>query len=66
MKKEQQSPKEARRGFLRLASLGAVASGVAAVTGSAEAKTAEAGKEIRGRGYRVTEHVRKAYELARF
>ena len=66
MKKDQNSSIEARRSFLKLASVGAVASGVAAVAGSEKAEASETGAETASRGYRATEHVRKVYDLARF
>lgn len=55
-----------RRQFLKLAGLGAGTAGGAAalaVTGEAKAATAEAAPSS---GYRLTDHVRKAYETARF
>lgn len=58
-----------RRGFLRGAGLGAGAAGVAAVSLTAVASTgtaSEADPKRRAAGYRETEHVRRAYELARF
>ncbi|WP_321341577.1 twin-arginine translocation signal domain-containing protein [Breoghania sp.] len=54
-----------RRGFLKLASLGTLAGGAAALTG-AEAGAAEIAEEGRPGGYRLTEHVKRAYETARF
>lgn len=51
-----------RRDFLKLAGLGALASGATVVAGGAEA--AEAAPE--GSGYRETDHVKKVYETARF
>jgi hypothetical protein len=65
MKKEQKAGAAKRREFLKLAGLGSVT----AVAGAASvAAPAEAKEELsaRGAGYRETEHVRKAYELARF
>ncbi|MCI0429730.1 MAG: twin-arginine translocation signal domain-containing protein [Rhodospirillales bacterium] len=54
-----------RRGFLKLAGVGALAGGAAALgaTKKAEAKAAEAPS---GRGYRETDHVRTYYRTARF
>lgn len=55
-----------RRGFLKLAGLGAAASvGALAtqLTGKAEAKPTVGGKEVL---YRETDHVKTAYETARF
>jgi hypothetical protein len=54
-----------RRDFLKLAGVGAVAGGVALVSGgeSAEASTAA----VQGKGlYKQTNHVRTYYDLARF
>jgi hypothetical protein len=65
MKKEQKAGAAKRREFLKLAGLGSVT----AVAGAASvAAPAEAKEELSARaaGYRETEHVRKAYELARF
>lgn len=59
-----------RRAFLRLAGVGASAAGsVAAVAGARPAQAAavvEAAPEAPAPGYRETEHVKKAYEVARF
>jgi nitrous oxide reductase len=67
---EQTKPRGGRRDFLRLAGLGGVAAGAAALAGGApEAAAAEAGAagpRRGGTGYRETEHVRRYYELARF
>ena len=52
-----------RRDFLKMASLGTVASGAAIVTGSAQADELE---EETGSGYRETAHVKTYYELAKF
>lgn len=52
-----------RRSFLKLAGLGAVASGAALVTGEAEAVEAD---KATGSGYRETEHVKTFYDTARF
>ena len=52
-----------RRGFLKLAGLGAVASGATLVAGS------QAKADVRSptsAGYRETEHVKRFYETARF
>lgn len=54
-----------RRGFLKLAGLGTLAGGTAVVSGaSGSAEAAE--PEGRAGGYRLTDHVRRAYETARF
>lgn len=55
-----------RRNFLKLASLGAVASTVTAVSGKAAEATEVVETTGREGGYRETPHVRKYYELARF
>ena len=52
-----------RRGFLKLASLGSVATGAALVIGD-EAEAAPV--ETASGGYRETEHVRTYYAHARF
>jgi hypothetical protein len=65
MRQEQDRRERGRRGFLRLAGLGAGAAVAAAVAGR-EAQAALAEPEVRGQGYRETAHVRKYYELARF
>jgi hypothetical protein len=52
-----------RRNFLKLAALGTLAGGATVVTGGAQA--AVSGTDS-GSGYRETDHVKKAYETARF
>lgn len=52
-----------RRNFLKLAGLGTLASSAALVTGEA---AAAANPAEGATGYRETDHVRKAYETARF
>jgi hypothetical protein len=66
MRRDQKEAKPAaRRDFLKLASLGAVAGTVAAAAGAE--RTAEAAEsQPGGKGYRETAHVKKVYELARF
>ncbi len=58
----------ARRDFFRMAGLGAGAAGAAAVV--MKATGAAAGERATDRpsksGYRVTDHVKKFYDLARF
>jgi len=54
-----------RRDFLKLAGVGAVAGGAAALGASKKAK-AEAAERPATRGYRETDHVRKFYRTARF
>lgn len=65
MKQDSRRNGQGRRDFLKLAGLGAVA-GTAAAAGAALPVRAEEAGGRKGAGYRVTEHVRKAYELARF
>ena len=66
MASDQDSKAAARRRFLKLASLGAVAGTVAAAAGTRESEAAAVEPEQGGKGYRETEHVKKVYELARF
>ncbi len=66
MSSDQDTKAGGRRQFLKLASLGAVAGTVAAVTGKGERTAQAAEPEPQGRGYRETAHVKKVYELARF
>ncbi len=65
MQREERRSGQGRRGFLKLAGLGAVVGTVAAATGTKPAQ-ALAAEGDRGAGYRLTEHVKKAYALARF
>ena len=53
-----------RRGFLKLAGIGAVAGGTALVTGAATSAAEETGTS--DRLYRETDHVRTFYDTARF
>jgi hypothetical protein len=53
-----------RRGFLRLAALGAVGGGASVASGVATAGASEK-PEAKGQLYRETEHIKKYYELAR-
>jgi hypothetical protein len=57
-----------RRGFLKLASIGTVASGAALLTGeAATAKEADAETTAEGSGgYKETKHVKTFYDSARF
>ncbi len=65
MRREKRASGQGRREFLKLAGLGAVVGTVAAVAGERPAEAAgSAGAPASG--YRLTEHVKKAYELARF
>ena len=63
--KKDKVSKSDRRDFLKLAGIGAVAGGAAALGGAKKAEAAEADAPA-GRGYRETEHVRKFYRSARF
>ena len=54
-----------RRNFLKLASVGAVLGGAAAVTGAETAQAAEDKARDEGR-YHESEHVRRYYDLARY
>lgn len=53
-----------RRNFLKMASVGTLVGGAAAVTGA----SAQASEELKvnGSGYRESDHVKKVYELSRF
>lgn len=57
--------RDSRRDFLRLASLGAAAGGVAAATGASAAETVEAPAEGEA-GYRKTAHVAAYLDSCRF
>ncbi|MBO0345045.1 twin-arginine translocation signal domain-containing protein [Roseibium limicola] len=59
------SPNEGsdRRGFLKLAGLGTLASGATLVAGEAVATEVQSETAV---GYRETDHVKKVYETARF
>lgn len=65
MKQKQQAKQVARRDLLKLASLGGVAAGAAAMTASRDAEAATDPSK-NSSGYRETAHVRKYYELAKF
>ena len=54
-----------RRDFLKLAGVGAVAGGAAAL-GATKKTEAAAAEAPPSRGYRETDHVRKFYRTARF
>ena len=64
MSEKKSKPRETRRDFLKLAGVGTLAAGAAAVAGKpAQADSAEqAGTD----GYRETRHVKTYYDLARF
>ncbi len=64
MKESKKTVDKDRRSFLKLAGVGAVASGAAlATTGKSAEAREESGKEGH---YRETEHVKTYYDLARF
>lgn len=65
-KLRQEHAGSARRGFLKLAGLGAAAGSVGLVARGAPAVATEAVGTAAPRGYRETPHVKKVYELARF
>ncbi|MEJ8474123.1 twin-arginine translocation signal domain-containing protein [Roseibium algae] len=60
--KKTQDPAD-RRNFLKLAGLGTLAGGATIVSGGAQAAVSS---DDAGAGYRETDHVKKAYETARF
>lgn len=66
MSQETNQMREDRRSFLKLAGLGGLAAGAAALAAGAPepAQASEAGPATAG--YRETAHVRKFYETARF
>lgn len=75
MAEKLENMKADRRGFLKVAGMGAVASGAALISGNANAaedKAAQAqGKQSgddpkNGAGYQETEHVNTYYKSARF
>ncbi len=53
-----------RRGFLKLAGLGTVTGGAAVVTGG-KVEAADVA-DTKSSGYRLTDHVKRVYETARF
>jgi anaerobic selenocysteine-containing dehydrogenase len=63
---DQDGKAAARRQFLKLASLGAVAGTAAAAASLLPSPTTAAAPEPEGKGYRETAHVKRVYELARF
>ena len=63
MSEDKSKLRESRRDFLKMAGVGTVAAGAAAVA----AKPAKADADAQGKaGYRETKHVKTYYELARF
>jgi hypothetical protein len=65
MRQEKERIGSDRRSFLKLASVGAVLGGAAAVAGPEAAQAAEDKARDEGR-YRETEQIKKYYDLARF
>ncbi len=65
MSKEVQAT-SGRRDFIRLAGLGVAAGSVGLAAGIAPAAAAVPVAEVARPGYRETDHVKKAYEVARF
>ena len=63
---KQDKPGNGRRDFIKLASLGAAAGSVGLVATVAPAMATEAMPASAKPGYRETDHVKKAYEVARF
>ena len=63
--KKQHAAGDGRRDFLRLATVGALSTGVAAVVTTREAEASTV-RQDGSRGYQETDHVKKSYELARF
>jgi anaerobic selenocysteine-containing dehydrogenase len=70
MSKDQRKPGKnktaQRRDFLKLAGLGTLAGAAAAAGGTPRKAVAATAKPATDAGYRETDHVKKAYELARF
>jgi hypothetical protein len=64
MKQDQDRSKTDRRSFLKLAGLGTV--GTVAAAASTVSATAAESKPKSDSAYRETDHVRRAYDLARF
>lgn len=65
MKTRTEKQRVARRDLLKIAGLGGVAGAAAIASSSGKAEAASA-KDVKGSGYRETEHVRTYYELAKF
>ncbi|MDX1541879.1 MAG: twin-arginine translocation signal domain-containing protein [Geminicoccaceae bacterium] len=65
MRQDQETKAAKRRDFLKLAGVGAAGGAATAAGALTQPVEAAAVSEPRS-GYRETEHVRKAYELARF
>lgn len=65
MKTRKDTQQVARRDLLKMAGLGGVA-GAAAIATSAGKAEAATEADVKGSGYRETEHVRTYYDLAKF
>ena len=65
MKQEKDQAATSRRNFLKLSTLGAAATGAAAVMPTGVAQASDQPAEG-NRLYRETEHVKRVYDLARF
>ena len=65
MKEKCDRAKADRRGFLKLAGVGAVTGGVALVSGKGVAEASTTADDT-GRLYKETDHIKTYYELARF
>jgi FtsP/CotA-like multicopper oxidase with cupredoxin domain len=65
MSKTKAAKSAARRDFLKIAGLSAVA-GVAVASAGSRRVEASPSLKTGGAGYQETEHVKKAYELSRF
>ncbi|MCB2053342.1 MAG: twin-arginine translocation signal domain-containing protein [Geminicoccaceae bacterium] len=66
MKQDDRNKAKARRNFLKLAGVAGVAGGAAMTGAAAKADGPRAEPATQCKGYRMTEHVRKSYETARF
>lgn len=63
---QEQSSVDARRSFLKLASVGTVTGAAAMLVGKSDAQASTLVEQAGGEGYRETAHVKKVYALARF
>lgn len=65
MKARKEKQQVARRDLLKVAGLGGVAGAAALATSAGKAEAATE-VDVKGSGYRETEHVRTYYDLAKF
>lgn len=65
MTKPDNTGRQDRRGFLKLAGLGAVGAGAAVANATTSDASPPRAEPKPGETYRETEHIRKYYELAR-